>query len=243
MKKTQQQFSHFIQRVEERYNLDLTLEDLYDIAKKIKSGKALIAGSNARTFKYKVRHKGKQMLIVVDRQHSAFLTALPLTKYNQRVSFHGQKYTYMDALYINYQYQLCFGLLPPQTQISCPKCGGRDIYTELGKDRFRCSSCHHIMPYKPTPKPVMFIELSCGQHALNLTQELWWYLYTRQKVHNDLLVLFENKYLLATTSEEPDEDQIFIIDGTIKLPFGTYTIEIIKEKLWQQSLQRTTTQD
>lgn len=97
---TNNMFAHFLQRTKERYGLNLTLKDLKDIAERIKCGRAKLTKATTHSFQYKVRAKGKQLIVILNRDHSYFITALPCNKYTDKVKFDRKTYTYKDALFI-----------------------------------------------------------------------------------------------------------------------------------------------
>lgn len=76
-------FSHAYARAKQRYGLDLTWGDLYEIAGSVEDqqGVYLYSGSNlrGRTFTYAVEQKGVLLLVVLGRDADGFkvITALP----------------------------------------------------------------------------------------------------------------------------------------------------------------------
>lgn len=234
----EQKFNHFIQRIKERYNLDITLQDLYEIAKIIKSGKAKLTRANARSFQYKLRYQGKLLLVILNRSHSNFVTALPIAKNNERTTFYGKQFSYIDALYINHQYSKCFAK-NKENNAFCPKCGYRSIIVNLGKERFQCERCHSLFQFKELKMPQIFIgnQMVNNQYQpmLNLNIDLWWYFYKNEVA----LDLFEDYQLKAIFLEDLDSDFAFslsnkskvLLNKDIVIPFGIYTVQQIKEKI------------
>ena len=229
----EKKFSHFITRVRERYGLHLTVEDLYNIAKEIRSGRAKLSRANARSFQYKVRYKKKLLIMILDRQHSAFITALPETKYNTKVTFSKKQYNYVDALYINHQFIKCFSLSRDQKPV-CPKCGCTGIISELGKDRFKCESCGHIVNYKTIEKPnylVLTQDASGFSTTLNLNYDLWWYLY----LTNETIELSNDFVIKPVLSEDFSYDQLFEVSYKYRktnVLCSKYTVKELEEKLY-----------
>ena len=188
------EFSHFLQRVYERYKLTLTLSDLTDIAEKIKSGKAKLIGANARGFRYKVRFNKQLLVVVLNRSHSIFITALPLAESNQKVKFNNRNFTYEDALFINYQFHCCFNR-DERNKVICPKCGSRHIIVNLGKDRFQCENCKNIIkfiePEFPEITTIQVLTPNGFEQRYDLSFNLWWYLYKTNRtwsIDNDTTI-------------------------------------------------------
>lgn len=229
------QFNHFIQRMKERYGFDITINDLYEIAKIIKSGKAKLTRANAKSFLYKLRYQGKLLLVILNRSHSKFITALPIDKNNERTTFYGKQFSYLDALYINHQFAKCF-TKNEDGNAFCPKCGYRGIIVNLGKDRFQCEKCHHLIPFKELKEPQLFVANILVDRKfepmLKLDINVWWYFYNKQ-ISIDI---FKDYHLKAVFLEEDDLDFAFSISGVflnkeIIVPFGTYTVKDIKERI------------
>lgn len=235
-RKMNKQFSHFIQRAKERYSIDLTLEDLVDIATQIKSGKAKLIGVNAGGFKYKVRCRKQLLVVVLNRSHSAFITVLPMTKINSRVSFEGKQYTYLDSLFINYQFSKCL----PKNKYNksyCPHCKSQAIEVNLGKDRFQCQNCKAIINFKSVKQPPFINIIRTAQNKLEvefrLSYDLWWYahLFCNNKIEHDDFIFSSE---LVT---DKDEDIMFSIEcegyinNKIYVKIGNYTLFKLKEML------------
>lgn len=175
-----QQFSHFIQRAKERYDLDLTLDDLQTIAETIKSGKAKLTQLDSHSVRYKVRFNSKLLVVILDREHTHFITTLPLNKYTQSSSFNKQSFTYIDALYMNWQFSQLFDT----SRLRCPICGCKDILSDLGYNRFKCPKCFHLTKFKePCKKDIRTSVYDDGviSSALDLSMSFWWYLYRTHK--------------------------------------------------------------
>lgn len=219
------QFSHFIQRAKERYNLDLDLKDLQVIAETIKSGRAKLTQFDTKSARYKVRVKSKLMVVVLDRQHAHFITSLPVNKYTESSSFNGKSYTYKDALYMNWLFSKYFN----SSNIVCPICGSSQIISDLGYNRFKCLSCYDLTKFEEPQEldPLMpIIDNGIVTTALNLSLDFWWYLYLSNK-----------KYTCYGVKLEPilrnDDDFRYIITYRKKycdVPLGIYTINELRRR-------------
>ena len=236
-------FNHFLKRAKERYDLDLSIQDLIDIATQIKSGRAKLTGANAGSFQYKVRCKGKLLIVVLNRSHSAFITVLPITKCNCRVTHNGKQFTYVDALYINHQFAKCFAL-DSHKQMICPECESKAISVNLGKNRFQCQNCNAIIDFKLIEMPPYINIIRTAQNTLEveykLSADLWWstHLFHNDKIECDDFIFSSE---LVTDREE---DMMFsveckgYINNKIYVKFGNYTLFKLKEMLHdnQQSI-------
>lgn len=223
------EFKHFIERAKERYNLDLTLQDLQYLAEEIKSGRAKLIKADSRGFQYKVRFKSTLLIVVLNRSQSAFITTIPMKKNKEKVKFEGRYFSYEDSLFINWMFRKTFNT-PWNTKVSCPKCGNMPISVDLGKDRFKCPYCNHIVKYKKIQEPVFFIQQATKtgfKLALSLSTDLWWYLYK-----NDLGYDYEDiKIVPILVDNDRQEYIIQYSNKEIVLPKGCYTVEYIKEKV------------
>ena len=223
---TQKQFKHFLQRAKERYNLDLTLDDLQEIAETIKSGRARLTQFDSVSARYKVRFKSKLIVVVLSREHSHFITALPITKYTQSSNFNGKKYFYKDALYMNWQFSQHFDT----DNIVCPVCGCSHISSDLGHDRFKCLHCYNLVKFKEVKLETIMtsiIEDEIPETAMNLSLQNWWYLYLNHKTyeHADFII----QPVLCN-----DDDFRYIISYKQRrcgVPVGTYSIKEIRRYL------------
>lgn len=219
----QKQFSHFIQRAKERYDLDLDLKDLQVIAETIKSGRAKLTQFDSKSARYKVRVKSKLMVVVLDRQHAHFITALPVNKYTESSSFNGKSYTYKDALYMNWLFSKYFN----SSNIVCPVCGSTEIVSDLGYNRFKCLHCYNLTKFEELEEQnplISIIENGVATTALHLSLDFWWYLYLSNK-----------KFKCYSLKIEPvlqnDDDFGYIITYKKKVsdvPLGTYTINNLR---------------
>ena len=221
--KKMKQFNHFIQRMKERYDLDLDITDLYEIAKLIKCRKAKLVRVNSKAFLYKVRYRRKLFIVVLDFTHSAFITVLPITKKNDKVTFKNRTYDYLDALYITYQFNKCYYF--KNNRPICPNCGCKHIISPLGKNRFQCEKCHHIIFFKELEKPELF--LANDNYNLNLSIDTWWYF----TINNICVSIFDTYELKAEYDyNDNDIEHIFVLYDTSKvlnnkiiLQLGKYT--------------------
>ena len=219
--------SHFVSRIRERYNLDLTVEDLLDIEETIKIGKAKLVRSNARGFQYKVRHKGRLILVVLNRSHSTFITALPMNENNVKVNFNGKTYNYMDALYINYQFYLCFNKNEDKKQF-CPKCNSTRIVVDFANSRFKCEYCHTIYNFKSLEMTDKILKIdNCDfveQYVLDINN--WWVLFRSKSDWKigDIIV----QPMLKDNSKF--KFKVYYNNNCKELKFGYYTIEQLKEE-------------
>lgn len=221
------QFSHFLQRTKERYGLELTLEDLQTIAEDIKSGKAKLIRANSRGFQYKVRFGSTLLIVVLNRSQSAFVTALPMKPGKEQVSFDGHQYTYEDSLYFNWLFKRHF---KPnwQGKVYCPKCKQTHVEVDLGKNRFKCPNCYHIVKFKKHKMPdVLMTTVANGQFVtgLRLSIDLWWYLYKTEQTfaYEDIVVkpIIVDNDRLEYTIQYNGKDKV--------LPREFYSVEQLKE--------------
>lgn len=220
-------FNHFIQRVKERYDLTLTITDLYDIAYSIKSGKAKLIKAEFRGFHYKVRNNGKLLLVVLNRSHSAFITALPMKESKARVTFSGKKFSYIDALYYNFMFYHSFNK-KVNKKVICDKCYSNSIVVDLGKDRFKCLNCDSIIKFKDISKinPIYYNE---DDSIIKLDSILWWKLY-----NNDEIFTFKD-IKIKPSLQNFDEFGYSILykDREIKLNFGCYSYNQLEENFYE----------
>lgn len=220
-------FKHFLERAKERYDLDLTLEDLKEIAEAIKLGNAKLIRADSRGFAYKVRHKSTLLAVVTNRSHSALVTALPLNKQTERVNFSNQHFYYLDAMRINWLFRKHFKV-DKIGHVVCPKCGSQEIKVDLGKNRFKCCKCYNIVKYKKQRQPDIVMNVVKDNKfvpSLRLSIDLWWYLYD-----NESSVIYEN---LEITPVVLDNDRleysIKYKDTEFYVPRGLYLVDNLKE--------------
>lgn len=220
---SKKQFSHFIQRAKERYDLDLTLKDLQTIAETIKSGRAKLTQLDSISARYKVRFNSNLMVVVLDREHTNFITALPLNKYTDSSSFNGKSYTYKDALYINWLFSEYFDT----SKIRCPVCGHKHIGADLGYDRFKCLQCFNLVKFKPLNEPE--VQLSTFKDgvtstALSLSMRLWWYLY-----NNDTSYMYDNIKITPILQNEDTFEYIIKYRKQEKIvPVGIHLVKDLR---------------
>ena len=72
--------NHCIQRLSERYLLDLTYQELNNIRKLIKTGYYILIGIEDNKVKLITRYQGRYITFVMTDDFNKFITALP---YNQ----------------------------------------------------------------------------------------------------------------------------------------------------------------
>lgn len=71
--------NHFIQRVKQRYGLNLTIEDCFKMAEDIRQGKSIMQGKSSKTrTKHIVVHNYKFLKVVYSKSLKCLVTALPL---------------------------------------------------------------------------------------------------------------------------------------------------------------------
>lgn len=218
-------FAHFLQRTKERYGLDLTLNDLKDIAERIKSGRAKLTKITTHSFQYKVRAQGKQLVVVLNRNHSYFITALPYNKYTDKVTFDKHTYSYEDAIYVTYILRKFFGAKTLEHKIYCKNCHSTSMRVELSKNRIKCMNCHNIirLPQLEQPKvSVLKAKRNKFELEYHLSEDLWWFLYKSKTMYKDLYV--ELRPVL-----EDGDCLRYIINGKTVKPLGKYTLEQLKE--------------
>lgn len=222
-----EQFSHFIQRVKERYNLDLNLLDLKQIAEDIYSGKAKLIRAFSIGFQYKVRIKGKLVIVVINRSHSGFVTALPMSKSKEKVTFGGKTYSYLDALYCNWLFKkFCTKNLKHKT--CCPECGSGNVLVELGKGRLRCSTCNFLFKIPKLEQPIVKIDTvdtGAFKEVYDLSEDLWWYLY---KTENELVI--SQDVIIRPVLVSNDIFRYYNSYTGKEIDLGYYTLEQLKEE-------------
>lgn len=222
-------FAHFLQRVEERYGLHLTLEDLKEIAESIKSGKAKLVRAEAASVRYKVRWHGIMLVVVLNRAHSVFITALPLNETTSKSSFNGKILRYKDALYINWLYNSLFEKDKNKKAI-CQRCKSHNIKADLARDRFYCADCNWVTKFKePTITQCALNVLTrqgTFERAYHLSQNLWWYLHRKNKS------IEVDDFKLSAILEDDDKLRYKILykDGIRIVPLGLYTKEKLRRK-------------
>lgn len=216
-------FYHFIQRVKERYNIDLTLEDLKKIAEQIYSGRAKLTKITSHSFQYKVRLGKKLLVIIVDLEHSKFITALPYNKYTYKTSFDGKKYHYIDALYIKRLLNMTFDK-NKSGQFYCKKCSSTSIRVELNKNRFKCMNCYDLVKIEDLKEPLIKLNVIVDKKFVtiyHLSEDLWWFLYKSKRT-----------YMIENITIKPilvDNDSFrYIINNKKELNLGYYTLEQLK---------------
>lgn len=223
------QFEHFLQRAKERYDLDLTLQDLYDIACKIKLGKAKLTRANSRGFTYRVRFKSQLLTVVLNRSHSSFITALPSKDYIEHVRFNGKIFSYEDALYINWLFDKNIKR-DSKNRHYCTKCGSLDIIYDLSKNRFRCDGCGHVIKIKKLKlqnPEVLTIVNNKYQKSIILSMSLWWFLY-KTKTSYDI----ENLTITPTLTDNDKFEYIINMENRqCIVQNDCYTIQELKEML------------
>lgn len=220
-------FIHFLQRTKERYGLDLTLEDLKEIAERIKSGRAKLTRITTHSFQYKVRAKGKQLIVILNRNHSYFITALPYNKYTDKATIDRHSYTYVDALFVTYILKKFFGAKKLSFNIMCDKCNSTKLVIELHKNRIKCTNCHNLIKIPQLVQPeVSVLKAKKNKFELeyHLTEDLWWYLYKSNITYKDMY--FSIKPIL----EDGDILRYIINDNLIK-PLGTYVLDKLKKEM------------
>lgn len=221
-------FNHFLQRVKERYDVDLTLKDLEEIATNIKIGKAKLTKANAKSYHYKVRCNKKLLIVVINRSHSFFITALPIQQNTCRVRFNNIEYSYEDALYFNWLYNKQFNKV--DNKVVCSKCGSNSIAIDLGKNRFRCEDCGHIVKFKENLKinPLLLIvNKSKFEQILDLSEDFWWFLYKNKKSYT-----FKNIEISAVLRDYDNKRYIIKYDNkNVDIQQGIYTEKRLKEML------------
>lgn len=218
-------FAHFLQRTKERYGLDLTLEDLKDIAERIKSGRAKLTKITTHSFQYKVRAQGKQLVVVLNRNHSYFITALPYNKYTDKVTFDKHTYTYKDGLFVTYMLKRFFGAKTLKHKITCQNCHSTSLRVELSKYRIKCMNCHSIIKLPELEQPEVSVVKALKRSftlEYHLSEDLWWYLYRNKKTYKDL-------YVTIKPILEDGDCQRYIINNITVKPLGKYTLEQLKE--------------
>lgn len=216
-------FYHFIQRVKERYNIDLTLEDLKKIAEQIYSGRAKLTKITSHSFQYKVRLGKKILVIIVDLEHSKFITALPDNKYTNKSTFSGKQYHYIDALYVKRLLNKFFDKDESGTYF-CEKCGSTSIRVELDKNRFKCMNCFKLTKISDLEEPLVKLNTVADNKfktIYHLSEDLWWFLYKDKKTYSiDGITL---KPILVN-----NDDFRYLINNKKELSLGYYTLEQLK---------------
>lgn len=218
-------FMHFLQRTKERYGIDLTLEDLKDIAERIKSGRAKLTKITTHSFQYKVRAKGKQLIVILNRNHSYFITALPYNKCTDKVTFDNKNYYYTDALFVTYMLKRFFNIKSLRQSLCCKKCHSSSLRVELHKNRIKCMNCHNIIKLPQLEQPeVTVLKAQKDKFVIeyNLSEDLWWYLYKNNTVYKDL-------YVEIRPVIEDGDNLRYIINKKIVKPLGKYILEDLKE--------------
>ena len=219
-------FAHFLQRTKERYGLDLTLQDLKDIAERIKFGRAKLTKITTHSFQYKVRAKGKQLVVILNRNHSYFITALPYNKYTDKATIDRHIYKYEDALFVTYLLKKFFGAKTLKHKVICDKCNSSSLQVELSKNRIKCMNCHNLIKIPQLEKPeVTIVKALKTKFVLeyHLSEDLWWYLYRNKISYKDL-------YLELVPVLEDGDKQRYIINGSTIKPLGKYTLEQLKKE-------------
>lgn len=91
MKKREAQNIHAIKRARQRYKVELTLDDLKQIANKIRKGKStFVESSTLRVTKHLVTHKGIVMVVAYDKYRNAVCSLLPKSSLTKRAPDLGQ---------------------------------------------------------------------------------------------------------------------------------------------------------
>lgn len=231
-------FVHFLQRAKERYGLDLTLEDLQYMAEQIKSGRAKLTKITSHSFQYKVRCKKQQLVVILNRNHSYFITVLPLNKYTEKSTFNGKSYHYEDALYVTYILKRFFGAKTLKHKVSCSKCHSTSLRIDLAKGIIKCMNCHNFKKLPELTCPEVFnaqYENGMPIFKYRLTEDLWWYLYRNNKTYRDGLVEI-------SAFMEDNDKQRYLINNTNVKTRGSYTLEELKkgEDQWEKPMQGLT---